>query len=52
MSRISNIHSWLEERLGWDELVAPLMKKSVPMHRLSYWYFLEVSLFSSSSFRY
>ena len=40
MSRLSSTHKWLEERLGLDELLAPLMKKSVPMHRLSYWYFL------------
>jgi quinol-cytochrome oxidoreductase complex cytochrome b subunit len=40
MSRLGSAHNWLEERLGWDELIAPLQKKSVPMHRLSYWYFL------------
>jgi cytochrome b6 len=40
MSRLGSTHNWLEERLGWDELIAPLQKKSVPMHRLSYWYFL------------
>jgi cytochrome b6 len=40
MSHLSSTHKWLEERLGWDDLVAPSQEKSVPMHRLSYWYFL------------
>jgi cytochrome b6 len=34
------MRSWLEERLEWDDLIAPLRKKTVPIHRLSYWYFL------------
>jgi cytochrome b6 len=35
-----NLRNWLDERLAWDELIAPLRKKTVPVHRLSYWYFL------------
>jgi cytochrome b6 len=31
---------WLDERFHWDELVAPLKKKAVPIHKLSHWYFL------------
>ena len=31
---------WLHDRLEWDDLIAPLKKKTVPHHRLSYWYFL------------
>jgi cytochrome b6 len=40
MSRLRNARNWLDERFGWDGLVAPLRKKTVPLHRLSYWYFL------------
>jgi len=40
MSRLRNARNWLDERFGWDGLVAPLRKKNVPLHRLSYWYFL------------
>src|SRR6516162_2977073 len=40
MSPLHNVLHWLDERLGWGELVAPLRKKTVPLHRLSYWYFL------------
>jgi len=40
MSTPARIHHWLDERFGWDDLVAPLRHKTVPMHRLSYWYFL------------
>jgi len=40
VSTLRNMHQWLEERLEWDELIAPLRKKTVPIHRLSYWYFL------------
>ena len=36
----SSVRRWLEERLGWSELLRPLAKKTVPLHRLSYWYFL------------
>jgi len=40
MSPLGNVRNWLEERLEWDDLIAPLRKKTVPVHRLSYWYFL------------
>src|SRR6516164_7982124 len=40
MSRLGNARNWLDERLGWDDLIGPLHKKTVPLHRLSYWYFL------------
>jgi cytochrome b6 len=40
MSPAAHIQHWLDERFGWAELIAPLKKKSVPHHRLSYWYFL------------
>jgi cytochrome b6 len=32
--------NWLDERFGLDELTAPLRHKTVPVHKLSYWYFL------------
>jgi cytochrome b6 len=31
---------WLDERFGWEQLLAPLRHKTVPVHKLSYWYFL------------
>ncbi len=34
------LRHWLDERLNWDDLTAPLRHKTVPHHRLSYWYFL------------
>lgn len=37
---LNRIRTWLDERFGWDELTAPLRHKTVPMHKLSYWYFL------------
>jgi cytochrome b6 len=40
MTPLRTVRNWLEERLGWDSLIAPLRKKTVPLHRLSYWYFL------------
>src|SRR6266699_2132296 len=40
MSLLRNVRHWLDERLEWDDLIAPLRKKTVPLHRLSYWYFL------------
>ena len=33
------LRRWLDERLDWDDLIAPLRHKTVPTHRLSYWYF-------------
>ncbi len=40
MTVLQNVGNWLSERLEWEELIAPLKKKTVPRHRLSYWYFL------------
>ncbi|HZQ70366.1 MAG TPA: cytochrome bc complex cytochrome b subunit [Terriglobales bacterium] len=40
MHYLSDLRHWLDERLEWDDLIAPLREKSVPRHRLSYWYFL------------
>jgi quinol-cytochrome oxidoreductase complex cytochrome b subunit len=37
---LAGLRDWLDERFGWAELTAPLRKKTVPLHRLSYWYFL------------
>ena len=37
---LTRVRNWLDERFGWDELTAPLRHKTVPMHKLSYWYFL------------
>ena len=34
------VRHWLDDRLDWDDLTAPLRHKAVPKHRLSYWYFL------------
>ena len=34
------IQKWLDDRLGLDDLVRPLRHKTVPLHRLTYWYFL------------
>jgi cytochrome b6 len=40
MGVFRGIHDWLDERFGWAELTAVLKKKTVPVHRFSYWYFL------------
>ena len=40
MSPLRSLRNWLDQRLGWDDLIAPLRKKTVPLHKLSYWYFL------------
>src|SRR5512133_2677313 len=40
MSAGAKIGNWLDERFNLDELTYPLRKKAVPMHKLSYWYFL------------
>jgi cytochrome b6 len=37
---LTRIRNWIDERFGIDELLAPLRHKTVPMHKLSYWYFL------------
>ena len=35
----AHISSWLEERFGREGLTGALKKKTVPAHKLSYWYF-------------
>lgn len=40
MSPLRTARIWLDDRFGWDDLVAPLRKKTVPTHDLTYWYFL------------
>jgi quinol-cytochrome oxidoreductase complex cytochrome b subunit len=40
MSPATAVREWVDERFGWDELTKPLRKKTVPIHRMSYWYFL------------
>jgi cytochrome b6 len=37
---LASVRGWIHERFNWAELVAPLRKKTVPLHGLSYWYFL------------
>src|SRR5437868_8842899 len=40
MAALARVRNWLDESFGWDELLAPLRHKTVPIHRYSYWYFL------------
>lgn len=40
MSAFVTVRDWVDQRFGWAELTYPLRKKTVPQHRLSYWYFL------------
>jgi quinol-cytochrome oxidoreductase complex cytochrome b subunit len=40
MNLVAKVRGWLDERFDWSELIAPLREKSVPVHKLSYWYFL------------
>jgi cytochrome b6 len=40
VSPFARVKQWLDERFGWEDLTAPLRKKTVPVHRYSYWYFL------------
>ena len=40
MSLFTRVQAWLDERIHWAELIEPLKKKTVPTHKLSYWYFL------------
>ena len=40
MGVLLRLRDWLDERFGWADLIAPLKKKVVPVHRYSYWYFL------------
>ena len=37
---LATVRDWLEQRLDWTDLVAPLREKTVPVHKRSYWYFL------------
>jgi len=37
---LSRARLWFDERFDWAGLVGPLKKKAVPVHKLSYWYFL------------
>jgi cytochrome b6 len=34
------LKQWVDERFGWEKIAGPLRHKTVPQHRLSYWYFL------------
>jgi len=40
MGAMSNLRNWLDERFGWDQIVAFVRHKTVPQHRFSYFYFL------------
>jgi cytochrome b6 len=40
MSPVETVRGWIDDRFGWSDLMRPLKKKTVPIHRLSYWYFL------------
>lgn len=40
MGQLIRIRDWLDDRFHWAELVEPFQKKTVPIHKLSYWYFL------------
>jgi quinol-cytochrome oxidoreductase complex cytochrome b subunit len=37
---ITHLRSWIDERFDWAKLAEPLRHKTVPIHKLSYWYFL------------
>src|SRR5215471_4643889 len=40
MAPLRAVRNWLDDRVGWQALIHPLRKKTVPVHKLSYWYFL------------
>ena len=40
MRWLTHVRDWLDERFHWADRFAPLKKKTVPVHGLSYWYFL------------
>lgn len=40
MSLVTRVRTWLSERFHWADLVGRLEKKTVPVHKLSHWYFL------------
>src|SRR6516225_2416539 len=37
---LTHLRAWLDERFHWAELIGPLKEKTVPVHKLSHWYFL------------
>jgi quinol-cytochrome oxidoreductase complex cytochrome b subunit len=37
---VQHVRAWIDERFGWAELTEPLRHKTVPIHKLSHWYFL------------
>ncbi|HKV26308.1 MAG TPA: cytochrome bc complex cytochrome b subunit [Candidatus Acidoferrum sp.] len=40
MRLFEQVRKWIDERFGWEQLTEPLRHKTVPIHKLSYWYFL------------
>lgn len=40
MSALVQARKWIDERFGWNEMLAFARHKVVPRHRFSYWYFL------------
>ena len=40
MKWLGQVRNWLDERFQWAELIGPLKEKTVPVHKLSHWYFL------------
>src|ERR1700756_6079040 len=40
MNRAMRVQTWIDERLDFGELLAPLREKTVPVHRHSAWYLL------------
>ena len=40
MKIVKQVRNWIDERFGWSKLTEPLRHKTVPIHKLSYWYFL------------
>ena len=37
---VERVRGWLEERVEWSQIQGFLEHKTVPIHKLSYWYFL------------
>lgn len=40
MNRVMRVHTWIDERLDFEDLLTPLCTKRVPLHRHSAWYLL------------
>src|SRR6266851_9956101 len=40
VSLFTGVQDWLNDRFHWADVIGPLKKKTVPIHKLSYWYFL------------